>query len=153
MGPIELFTTGIGGGAVVAVITYVAKNFPDWWRHRGEQAAQKADAAAKAQEQAFTLLTQASERLDKEVARLGEKTSGQQKQINTQAAQIEELQVDNTALAEENRLFRRVVLGIVHRLEVIAAWVRDGHQPPPPYTTDQLLAYIREHVPHIEKDK
>src|SRR5699024_6588617 len=71
----------------------------------------------------------------------------------SQQAQIADLQGTNRSLAEENRAFRRLILGIVHRLEVIAAWVRDGHQPPPPYTTEQLLEYIREQAPHLGKDE
>lgn len=145
MGPLEILTTGVGGGVLVWVGTFLAKNLPEWWRHRGEQAAQRATAAAKSQEQAFTLLSEAAARLDRDVTRLDEKAT-------TQQSQIEALQGTNRDLAEENRSFRRLILGVVHRLEVIAAWVRDGHQPPPPYTTDQLLEYIREQAPHLGKD-
>lgn len=152
MGPLEVLTTSTAGVVLVAVGSYVLKNLPEWWRHRGEQAAQKADAAAKSQEQAFTLLSQAADRLNGDVKRLDEQSKTQQAQITTQAEQIKELQGSNTTLAEENRGFRRLVLGIVSRLEVIAAWVRDGHQPPPPYTTEQLLEYIRESAPHLGKD-
>src|SRR5699024_11507154 len=73
--------------------------------------------------------------------------------VQTCALPISDLQGTNRSLAEENRAFRRLILGIVHRLEVIAAWVRDGHQPPPPYTTEQLLEYIREQAPHLGKDE
>lgn len=150
---VELLTTGVGGGVIVAVITYVAKNAPEWWRHRGDRAGKKAEAAAKSQEQAFTLLSKTAERLDRDVVRLDEKAEKQAAQLATQAAQIQELQGSNVTLADENRAFRRLILGIVHRLEIIAAWVRDGHQPPPPYTTDQLLEYIRESAPHLREEQ
>lgn len=153
MGTLEVVTTGTGVGVVVAVLGFLARNIPQWWRHRGEQSAQKATAVAKSQEQAFMLLSQAAERLDKDVARLGEQSRSQQAQLETQKGQIEELQGSNTALAEENRTFRRVIIGVVSRLEVIAAWVRDGHQPPPPYTTEQILDYIRDSSPHLWKDQ
>lgn len=153
MGPLEILTTGVGGGVVVWVGTFLAKNLPEWWRHRGEQSAQKATAAAQGQEQAWTILSEAADRLTTEVTRLSEASARQDKQLGTQKTQIEELQGSNTALAEENRTFQRLILGIVHRLEVIAAWVRDGHQPPPPYTTEQLLEYIREQAPHLGKDQ
>lgn len=153
MGPLELLTTGVGGGVLVWVGTFLAKNLPTWWRHRGEQSAQKADAAAKGQEQAWTILSQAADRLTTEVKRLSEASARQDLQLGTQKTQIEDLQDTNRDLADENRSFRRLILGIVHRLEVIAAWVRDGHQPPPPYTTEQLLEYIREQAPHLGKDQ
>lgn len=153
MGPLELLTTGVGGGVLVWVGTFLAKNLPTWWRHRGEQSAQKADAVAKGQEQAWTILSQAADRLTTEVKRLSEASARQDLQLGTQKTQIEDLQDTNRDLADENRSFRRLILGIVDRLEVIAAWVRDGHQPPPPYTTDQLLEYIREQAPHLGKDQ
>lgn len=152
MEPLEVLTTGIGGGVSVAVVGFLAKNLPEWWRHRGEQAAAKAVAEAKNQELAFELLTRSAQRVDADVTRLSAQMAEQQAQINEQQDQIEELQGTNSALAEENRVFRKVVLGIVHRLEVLAAWVREGHQPPPPYTTDQLLEFIRESLPDLRKD-
>lgn len=42
----------------------------------------------------------------------------------------------NDALAKENRDFRDVVLGVIHRLERM-----------PPYTAADILAYIQEHLP------
>lgn len=57
------------------------------------------------------------------------------------------------ALAEQNRQLRRVLRGVVGRLETIAEWVRAGHLPPPPITADELIDWVAEQVPDLHDDE
>jgi len=142
MGTLEVLTTGVGGGVLAAIVTFLARNIPEWWRQRGEQAVAKAEAAAKRQELTFTLMEKATDRLDKDVKRLSETVAGQQSQITEQASQIGELQEMNAGLAEENRSFRRVILSVMDML-----------RRRPPETPETILAFILEHLPHIGKGR
>lgn len=137
----EVLTTALGGGGLAAVALFVLKNLPDWWRHRGEQAAQKAEASSKNQELAFTLLAKSAERLDADVVRLSTKSDKQQQQIDKQQEQIDELQRSNGELAQENRSFLRVIQGVIERLR---------RKPPEP--PEHTLAYIFVQLPHLGKE-
>lgn len=55
-------------------------------------------------------------------------------------------------LAEQNRRLRKVLRGVVVRLERIAEWVRAGHQPPPPFTAEQIVEYISGQVPDLHEE-
>ena len=54
-------------------------------------------------------------------------------------------------LAEQNRRLRKVLRGVVVRLERIAEWVRAGHHPPPPFTAEEIVEYIAGQVPDLHE--
>ena len=55
-------------------------------------------------------------------------------------------------LAEQNRRLRKVLRGVVVRLEGIAEWVRAGHHPPPPFTPEEIMEYISGQVPDLHEE-
>ena len=55
-------------------------------------------------------------------------------------------------LAEQNRRLRKVLRGVVVRLEGIAEWVRSGHHPPPPFTPEEIMEYIAGQVPDLHEE-
>ena len=55
-------------------------------------------------------------------------------------------------LAEQNRRLRKVLRGVVVRLERIAEWVRAGHHPPPPFTAEEIVEYIAGQVPDLHEE-
>lgn len=81
----------------------------------------------------------------------GEQNAFQQMQVilAEHKASIAELKADRSQdrkrlddLAEENRLFRWTLIGVMDRLKQM-----------PPLTPTDILDYIREHVPGIGKDR
>ena len=56
-------------------------------------------------------------------------------------------------LAEQNRRLRKVLRGVVVRLEGIAEWVRSGHHPPPPFTPEEIMEYISGQVPDLHEEE
>lgn len=54
-------------------------------------------------------------------------------------------------LARQNRRLREVLREVVERMERIAAWVRAGHQPPPPFTAEQISQYILDSIPDLRE--
>lgn len=86
-----------------------------------------------------------------------EETRAELSQTRSELSQTrEDLSAANVrldVLAEQNRRLRKVLRGVVVRLEGIAEWVRAGHHPPPPFTPEEIMEYISGQVPDLHEEE
>lgn len=141
MSAVQIVTTvigslgGVGGLSAGGVFLWKA------WVGRQEQRARRAAAAAQDLDLAFTRLVKAGERQDVEISRQDKRIDRLTERGREDRSRIEDLEASNRSLAQENRTFRAVLLGVMERL-----------RRRPPDTPESILAYIFEHLPHLRKD-
>lgn len=118
-----------GGGIWVGLRLWV-----DHRKNRSDGRRADRDIEAQREERAISVMERAMTRLDSEVTRLS-------KSDESNRSRITELERSNRALAEENRVFRNVIVGVLERL-----------RRQPPDEPESILEYIFKHLPHFRKD-
>lgn len=134
MGPVQVITSIIGGAGGLAGLVLLGRFLWDIWAHREERQAERQAAEERGVDAAFLRLERAADRLESDVVRL---TASDE----SNRGRIEKLEDANRALAEENRTFRTVVIGVMNRL-----------RRKPPDSPEAILAFILEHLPFLGKD-
>ena len=71
------------------------------------------------------------------------------KDLEATRGELATAKTELAGLARQNRRLREVLREVVERMERIAAWVRAGHQPPPPFTAEQISQYILDSIPDL----
>lgn len=122
-------TVFTGGGLWVGLRLWV-----DHRKNRAEGARSDRDFEAQRDERAVAVMERAMGRLDAEVERLS-------KADESSRARISRLESSNRELADENRTFRQVIVGVMERL-----------RRQPPDEPASILAFILKHLPHLGKD-
>lgn len=128
----------LGGlGGIGAGIAFLWKA----WSGRQERRARRVQAEAQDLDLAFTRMVRAGERQDAEIARQDARIDRLSTRDHENRERIENLEESNRALAEENRTFRQVLLGVMERL-----------RRKPPDSPESILAFIFHHLPYLGKD-
>lgn len=125
--------TGLGAGVVFLVKA---------WSGRQERRARRSQAEAQDLDAGFSRLVTAAERQDAEIARQDARIDRLSKRDAENRSRIEKLEQSNKALAEENRTFREVVVGVMERL-----------RRKPPDSPESILDYILSILPNFGKDQ
>ena len=73
------------------------------------------------------------------------------KDLEATRGELATAKTELAGLARQNRRLREVLREVVERMERIAAWVRAGHQPPPPFTAEQISEYILDSIPDLRE--
>lgn len=99
-----------------------------------ESRSEKALRLQQQEETTWTHMEAAMSRLDSDVQRLSANDEKSRERITN-------LEDSNRELAEENRTFRTVIIGVLERL-----------RRQPPDEPASILAYILKHLPHLGKE-
>lgn len=129
-----LFTGAIGTAFTGGGLWVGLRLLVDHRRNRLEGRRADRDIEAQREERAISVMERAMTRLDSEVTRLS-------KNDESNRARISDLERSNRELAEENRTFRTVIVGVLERL-----------RRQPPDEPASILEYILKHLPNFRKD-